>query len=340
MLADDPRRFERQLDVLKPQLVLLYEDNLQLPEQDVPRRACARAACEMLALARARGARAHRRRLRRLRCAGKYLAAGAHAVLHGEALATLVALIDRLDRNRRARLARTMGRGPARMSASPARTAPLRATRRAHCRNRSLAALPAWDLVDIEKYRARLAARAWLLQPQHGRLARLFVPLQLVREAHLGQSIPAAPGRARWPRRLIHLRRHYRPDHIWFADDIFGFKVDWVNEFAAALAERRRRRAVHHPAARAISSARAWPKRCALRAAAKPGSAPSGSQKILDAMNKGTRVRENIARASPAGRRRASAWASSCSSVISARSSTTSSPRAGWSRRRGPTTSA
>ncbi len=35
---------------------------------------------------------------------------------------------------------------------------------------------------------------------------------------------------------MIHLRRHYRPDHIWFADDIFGFHVDWVNEFAAALA--------------------------------------------------------------------------------------------------------
>ena len=34
---------------------------------------------------------------------------------------------------------------------------------------------------------------------------------------------------------MIHLRRHYLPDHIWFADDIFGFRVDWVNEFADAL---------------------------------------------------------------------------------------------------------
>jgi anaerobic magnesium-protoporphyrin IX monomethyl ester cyclase len=36
---------------------------------------------------------------------------------------------------------------------------------------------------------------------------------------------------------MLYLRRHYRPDHIWFADDIFGFKVDWVQEFAAALSE-------------------------------------------------------------------------------------------------------
>ena len=36
---------------------------------------------------------------------------------------------------------------------------------------------------------------------------------------------------------MLYLRRHYRPDHIWFADDIFGFRADWVNEFAAALAE-------------------------------------------------------------------------------------------------------
>ena len=36
---------------------------------------------------------------------------------------------------------------------------------------------------------------------------------------------------------MLYLRRHYRPDHIWFADDIFGFKANWVTEFAAALAD-------------------------------------------------------------------------------------------------------
>ena len=53
-----------------------------------------------------------------------------------------------------------------------------------------------------------------------------------------------------WPRRCCICKRHYRPDHIWFADDIFGFKADWVREFAAALADGRGRRALHHPVAR------------------------------------------------------------------------------------------
>ena len=89
---------------------------------------------------------------------------------------------------------------------------------------------------------------------------------------------------------MIHLRRHYRPDHIWFADDIFGFRIDWVQEFAAALAEaggglpftiqmradlisERMTRALHAAGCREV-----WI------------GAESGSQKVLDAMNKGTRV--------------------------------------------------
>ena len=96
MLAEDLSRFERLLDVLKPQVVLLYEDNYNFLSKMCLGR-MRRAACEMLTLARTRGAR--------LLAAGsdasdapeKYLAAGADAVLHGEALATLTALVDRLD---------------------------------------------------------------------------------------------------------------------------------------------------------------------------------------------------------------------------------------------------
>ena len=96
MLAEDLTRFERQLDVLRPQLVLFYEDNFNFLSKMCLGR-MRRAACEMLTLARSRGAR--------LLAAGsdasdapeKYLAAGAHAVLHGEALATLSAMIERLD---------------------------------------------------------------------------------------------------------------------------------------------------------------------------------------------------------------------------------------------------
>ena len=98
----------------------------------------------------------------------------------------------------------------------------------------NLGVQPAWDLVDIEKYR-----RVW-------RRAHGFFSLNMA--ASRGCSFrcnwcakpiwgnqylqrPAAETAAE----MLYLRRHYRPDHIWFADDIFGFRVDWVNGFAAAL---------------------------------------------------------------------------------------------------------
>ena len=47
MLAEDLTRFERQLDVLKPQVVLLYEDNYNFLSKMCLGR-MRRAACEML----------------------------------------------------------------------------------------------------------------------------------------------------------------------------------------------------------------------------------------------------------------------------------------------------
>ena len=179
------------------------------------------------------------------------------------------------------------------MSVSPGRQGALRSRGVAKLPEPAHVALPAWDLVDIEKYR-----RVW-------RRAHGYFSLNMA--ASRGCSF-----RCNWcakpiwgnqylqrPARevaaeLIHLRRHYRPDHLWFADDIFGFKIGWVNEFTAALAEggggvpftiQLRADLVSTRMAEALRDAgcrEAWI------------GAESGSQKILDAMNKGTRVRENI----------------------------------------------
>jgi radical SAM superfamily enzyme YgiQ (UPF0313 family) len=87
------------------------------------------------------------------------------------------------------------------------------------------------------------------------------------------------------------------PDHIWFADDIFGLKPGWVKEFADLLEKENIRipfkiqsrvdlllneNAVHHLARAGCETV--WV------------GAESGSQKILDAMDKGTLV-EQIAEA-------------------------------------------
>src|SRR3546814_20365182 len=34
---------------------------------------------------------------------------------------------------------------------------------------------------------------------------------------------------------MTYLKQAFKPDHIWLADDIFGFRVDWVTEFGEHL---------------------------------------------------------------------------------------------------------
>jgi len=91
---------------------------------------------------------------------------------------------------------------------------------------------------------------------------------------------------------MLYLRRHYRPDHIWFADDIFGFKVDWVQEFAAALDENGGGVPFTIQLRADLVSARMAGALAAAGCREVWLGAESGSQKILDAMNKGTSVGE------------------------------------------------
>jgi anaerobic magnesium-protoporphyrin IX monomethyl ester cyclase len=91
---------------------------------------------------------------------------------------------------------------------------------------------------------------------------------------------------------MAYLKRTFNPDHIWFADDIFGFRVDWVTEFGAAVRSanamipysiQTRADLVSERMARALRDSgcrEAWI------------GAESGSQRVLDAMNKGTTVAE------------------------------------------------
>jgi anaerobic magnesium-protoporphyrin IX monomethyl ester cyclase len=160
---------------------------------------------------------------------------------------------------------------------------------------------PAWDLVDIAQYR-----EAWV--SAHGQFS-----LNLV-------ASRGCPYRCNWCAKPIYgdAYRHYSPDRVaaemetvkdlfapdqlWFADDIFGLSARWTREFAACVNERDAAIPFR------IQS------RCDLMTRETVGSlaeagctevwmgAESGSQKILDAMEKGTRVaqiydaRENLRR--------------------------------------------
>lgn len=88
------------------------------------------------------------------------------------------------------------------------------------------------------------------------------------------------------------IKETFAPDHIWFADDILGLKPNWIEKFAALLNEAdavipfkclQRADLVNEKTASAL--AQAGCKTVWL-------GAESGSQKILDAMDKGDTVED------------------------------------------------
>ncbi len=88
------------------------------------------------------------------------------------------------------------------------------------------------------------------------------------------------------------LKETYRPDHLWIADDIFGLKPGWIERFAQLV----QARAVRTPY-KALLRADGVTETVAVALAASGCrtawiGAESGSQRVLDAMEKGIRVEQ------------------------------------------------
>jgi anaerobic magnesium-protoporphyrin IX monomethyl ester cyclase len=152
--------------------------------------------------------------------------------------------------------------------------------------------LPAWDLVNIEPYR-----RMW--QKHHGYFS---MNIGTTRGCPFKCNWCAKPiygnrYNSRSPqnviKELVMLKEQFQFDHIWFCDDIFGLKPGWVNEFAD-LVEKHRLRFRFKIQARADLLLQ----ENYIKDLARAGcdniwmGAESGSQKILDAMDKGTTVEQ------------------------------------------------
>jgi anaerobic magnesium-protoporphyrin IX monomethyl ester cyclase len=152
--------------------------------------------------------------------------------------------------------------------------------------------LPAWDLVDIDQYRETWLKSAgyfslnmsttrgcpfkcnWCAKPIYGNRYNSRSPENVVTEIKL-------------------LKERYHIDHIWFCDDIFGLKPGWVTELARLLA-------IEKISIRYKIQSRAdlLVQEDTVKALALSGcenvwiGAESGSQKILDAMDKGITVEQ------------------------------------------------
>ncbi len=158
---------------------------------------------------------------------------------------------------------------------------------------KDLDALPiaAWDLVDVDRYRAFWRARHgyfalnvvttrgcpykcnWCAKPVYGNTYHTRSPGNVIAELRL-------------------LRDRYAPDRLWFCDDIFGLKARWLLPFAADVAAQGLTlpflcqtradlmTAENVDALRRAGCAEAWL------------GVESGSQAVLDAMDKGLTVED------------------------------------------------
>ncbi len=171
----------------------------------------------------------------------------------------------------------------------------VRTERRGLMRDLDHLPFPSRDLIDMDQYRDAWKIGAWLLLSEHRVQPRMPVPVQLVRQADLRRLL-LRPLRRQVAEEMRQLKYDFGAEHLWFADDIFGLRPKWVRELATAV-ERldaaipfKMQSRVDLMTADNVSSLR------------RAGCAEvwmgveSGSQKILDAMDKGTRV-DQIAKA-------------------------------------------
>ena len=283
MFASGPEDFEAVLDRARPSIVALYEDQFHFLNKMCLNHS-RESACRMSANARARGAI--------VIAAGSdvsdhpeiYLRHGVQFALIGEAEQTLGELLDSLSGRNVGSVARIPG-----VVTAGSRNAP-----RVPERHADVFPFPAWDLLEVERYRTAwrqshgyfsinmVSTRGcpfhcnWCAKPIWGQRYAMRSPSNVAEEMAL-------------------LKRQIQPDHIWFADDIFGLQPNWVVEFAREVTSR------HASVPFAIQSRVDLMTDEAVAALADAGCAEvwlgveSGSQKILDAMDKGTTVDQAVA---------------------------------------------
>lgn len=289
-LVEPEAAFSEMLERLRPRLVLLCEDGFNfLSKMCLTRNR--ELSFWMAKTAREHGVTIAAHSPDASDHAARYLAAGFDFVLLGEVESTIVELASGKQAAAIAGLVyknRTEGTphyNPPRPLSADLNSLPL----------------PAWDLVDVDRYRS-----AW--QRAHG-----YFSLNVI-------SSRGCPFRCNWCAKPVYgnsyrvraahvvaeemqlLKTQLRPDHIWFADDIFALSGKWAAEFAEAVT------------ARGAEIPFKLQSRCDLMtrgtvAALKQAGcvevwmgAESGSQRILDAMEKGIKVqdvyraRNNLAR--------------------------------------------
>jgi anaerobic magnesium-protoporphyrin IX monomethyl ester cyclase len=150
--------------------------------------------------------------------------------------------------------------------------------------------LPAWDLIDVEAYR-----KIW--QRHHGYFSLNIATTRGCPYKCNWCAKPIYGNRynSRSPEHVIneieYLLKKFQPAHFWMSDDIFGLKPNWINRFNELVLEKNLKFRY-----KIQSRVDLLLEENTIDALAESGAetvwvgAESGSQKILDAMDKGTTI--------------------------------------------------
>jgi|SRR6185312_8249754 len=215
----------------------------------------------------------------------KYLDNGADFVILGEGEMTLKELIDNIEKRESSQesIKGLVLRKDGKI---------IQTGKREVLRDLDSLPMPAWDLVNITRYR-----NAWI-----NNWGYFSINVATTRGCPFKCNWCAKPiygnrYNSRSPEKVVeeiqYLKEHFNPDYIWFCDDIFGLKPGWVNAFAD-LAEQRECKIKFKIQCRADLMMQ----EDYVSALARAGcdivwmGAESGSQKILDAMDKGTKIEQ------------------------------------------------
>lgn len=276
-----PKEFSSTLEMHRPSIVVIYDDGFNY-------------LTKMCLLNMRHVAYAMMAEALRLGCkiivassdandhAEEYLLAGADVVILGEAEVTLLEVVQAMQ------AATSLVDIPG--TATMVDDAVCKGAKRKVMTNLNALPIPAWDLLHIAPYKKMWMSSEgslsiniattrgcpfkcnWCAKPIYGDRYTSRSP------EHVADEIA-----------LVH--QLFQPKHIWFCDDIFGLKPGWVERFSAVLTERKLRTSftiqsradlLNMPgtitALKSAGCTKVWL------------GAESGSQRILDAMDKGITI--------------------------------------------------
>ena len=285
MLAADENEIAPLIAQHTPDVVVFFEDNFNYLSKMCLSRM--REACyRMAAIAKRSGALVIAQGSDPVDHIGEYFANSIDYVIIGEGEQTLVELLDRLSGKTTTAFDNIPGIAFQRHGVIE------RTARREVIRDLDAIPFPAWDLVDMEKYRTRWIDKQgyfslnlvttrgcpfhcnWCAKPVYGQVYNARSAASVAEEQLL-------------------LKSKYGAQHIWFADDIFGLKPGWVAQYADAIEANGARLPF-----KIQSRADLLLQDDTVRNLARAGcaevwiGAESGSQRILDAMDKGITVEQ------------------------------------------------